>query len=546
MAVVQSGLVSNYDWSALIQAMMDVKSRPMLRIQEKQQGFQTKLAALQSINTKLLALKDVVETMDTSDEFLVKSATSSDTDILTVTATSSATTSAHTVIVNQLAQAEKKVHAGHDDLDTTAINTTGGDRVFAYQLGTGSTISVTVPSGTTLAGLRDLINNDANNPGVTASILNDGEETLTSYHLVLTSDETGSSNGITVDDLATTLDGTPGTENFENGSFQTTQSAQDAEIKVDGYPIVAGDWIVRETNTISDVIDGVTLTLLAEDPSTTVDVVISDDTEGVTTKVNDFVEAYNELMSEIYTQINYDTDAHISGPLLGDYTVIGIKSDIQQIIASVVPGLASSATFDSLSQIGIESGEYGRLTVDTAKLTDAMEDDFEGVGDLFADSWGSDSNYFNYFSRTWETQGGTYAVEATWSGGTITSATIDGHTAIIDGNYIVGAEGYAEEGLRILATDPGPGTFNGNVRVGTGVAVQASNALTYITDPYEGPVTWSEEFYEDTITDFQGQIDAMQRRLVQVEEQLTAKFVALEMMISQINTTTSYFSAWSG
>ncbi len=542
MSVVQSGLVSNYDWSALIKAMMDVKSKPMLRLQEKQQGFALKLAALQSINTKLLALKDVAETMDTSNEFLVKSATSSDTDILTVTALSSAATGTHTVIVNQLAQAEIEVHSGWADMDTTSVNSSGGDRQFDYSLGSSGTISVSVADGTTLVGLRDLINNDVNNPGVHATIINDGGA-VDPYHLVLTSEETGATNTVVIE-ATTTLDGAGGTGDFQSTTFTETQAAQDAEFRVDGYP--PASWLTRETNTVSDVLEGITLTLLADDPATTVNVTISDDIEGVTAKVNDFVEAYNGLMSEIYSQINYNTDTHVGGPLLGDYTTINIKTDIQQIISSLVPGLDSSAAFDSLSQIGIESGDWGNLSVDSTKFAEALEEDFDGVGDLFADSWGSDSNDFNYFTRTAKTQGGTYAVEATWSGGAITSATIDGHTAIIDGNYIVGAEGYAEEGLRVQCTDPGDGTYNANVRVGTGVAVMASNALTFITDPYEGPVTWSEQFYEDTIADFQSQIDSMQRRLIQEEERLTAKFINLEMMISEINTTTSYFAEWAG
>ena len=539
MAVIQSGLVSQYDWTALIEAMIEIKSRPMLKYQENQNDVQTKLTALQSINTKLLALKDASEAMDTADEFLVKDISSSDTEILKVSASSEAATGAHSIIVNKLAKAAKEIHeTGWNDMNTTAV-TDGADGVFQYTLGDSDTITIDVPEGTTLSGLRALINNDASNPGVTATVIDDGGDTE-QYHLILTSDDTGSSNSITI------VDGDPGQlSSFTDIDFGTTQAAQDAEVRVDGYP--GSGWITRETNTVSDLIEGVTLTLLAEDPLTPVDVTISNDVDGVITKVNSFVKAYNDVQAEIHGKTMYDVDLKIAGPLLGDSTSRGIQSDIQRLIASVVPGLSSSTVYDSLSRIGIQTSDYGELTVDTATLTDALEDDFEGVGDLFAESW-ENSPTLAYVSRTSKTQGGEHAVEADWVGGVLQedSCTINGHPATVDGDYLVGADGYPEEGLRIRCTDPGSDTtVTGTVRLGTGVAVQMSNRLTYITDPQEGPIAWAEDSYEDAIAGFQDRIDEMGKRLVQEEAMLTEKFIALEMLISKITTTTNYFTQWS-
>ena len=129
------------------------------------------------------------------------------------------------------------------------MNNSGSDKVFQYTYATTQR-SLTVATGATLEGLRDLINSDSSNPGVTATILYDGS----AYRLVLTGDDTGSTNTITIDS-GTTLDGTGSTVDFRSTTFTQTKTASDAKFSVDGVNIT------RSSNNISDVINGVTITL---------------------------------------------------------------------------------------------------------------------------------------------------------------------------------------------------------------------------------------------------------------------------------------------
>ena len=545
MGVIQTGLVSKYDWAGLIDALIAVKRRPIDRLEDRVSAHQSELTTWQNVNTKLLGLKSTSESLDTYTDFLVKSASSSDTDILTVSASSQAQEGSHTVEVAQLASAEKEIHggmAGYDSVVTSGV----GDKQFDYSVGGGATISVTVPDGTTLEGLMDLINNDVDNDDVTASVLNDGSESGTDYHLVLTGNETGSEEYIDIE-ATTTLNGDPGTVDFQSGTWTQTQAASDSWIKVDGYaPPSPSGYIERETNTISDVLDGVTLTLHATSGGSTEDVTISNDLTGTKANIQLFVDSYNEVLSTIDMATSYSADTDIAGPLQGDYAVYDIRQTLQYIISSAIPGVDSNNFYDNLSQVGITTGAGGALTINSTKLDDALEDNFDDVGKLFTEDWGSDNNAISYFTRSTDTQGGNYAVAANFVGGVLDSGTIGGWNAAVDGNYLIGAEGTAVVGLRLQCTFAGSATENANVHIGLGVAAQSVNSLTYITDEYEGPVAWAEDRLNESIADLRVQIVEMEMRLVLVEDGYMRKFNNLELYISQINTQTSFMSSYLG
>ena len=95
------------------------------------------------------------------------------------------------------------MHSGFADTDTTAVNESGGDLSFAYTYN-GQSTTITVASGTTLSELENLINNDAQNPGVTATIINDGSGLSNAYHLVLNGNKSGAAYQIS--DITHTLD----------------------------------------------------------------------------------------------------------------------------------------------------------------------------------------------------------------------------------------------------------------------------------------------------------------------------------------------------
>jgi flagellar hook-associated protein 2 len=323
----------------------------------------------------------------------------------------------------------------------------------------------------------------------------------------------------------------------------TLQAAQDAHIRVDGI------YMSQSSNTITDVIQGLTLDLLSADSGTTVTVTVSNDTETVESQISDFVSAYNALMASISAATSYDEESKTASPLLGDSTVSSIRGTLQSIISSMVPGLPSGAELSSLAEIGITTGSGGMLSLNTSDLQEALATDFDGVVDLFTESASSSSSSVFYQSRGSATQAGTYAVEVTYDEvGNITAATINGHSATIDGMFIVGADGTAEEGLRLGFDAPGggAGTVSASVRLGLGAFASLGNQLTDINDPLEGQVHYAMDSLNTRIESLNDRIDSMEERLSQREEMYRRQFNNLEVALSQLQTQSQYLSSILG
>jgi len=409
-AVTFSGLGSGIDSQSIIDQLVEVESRQIEHLESWKAEWTEKITALQELNVKLTDLQSAVTAMDTPAEFLAKTVASSDTTVVTATAAATAAAGSHQVEVNQLAQNEIEVHAGLSSTDTV-VNASGTSKVFAFTYA-GSTVSVTVPDGATLEDLADAINASGANPGVTALVLDMGSSYTTDrYRLMLQGNDTGSDYTITIDDTLTTLDGTDSTEDFTSVTFTQSQAAQNAQLRLDGYP--PGAWIERASNQISDLITGVTLTL--HDTSTSpVTLTVSHDTTTMQEKIQDLVTAYNEVVAYIREQTQYDSITGEAGVL--DET----------------------------------SSTFGQLLVDEDTLASALSSDPQGVGYLMAASFrgvsDDDTGNITYYSSL---PGGTYQVSATVSGGTITNGTINGHPATIDGDTLTGAEGYPEYGLAV-------------------------------------------------------------------------------------------------
>jgi flagellar hook-associated protein 2 len=105
------------------------------------------------------------------------------------------------------------------------------------------------------------------------------------------------------------------------------------------------------------------------------------DTASTTSRIKKFVDAYNALEQQIAALRSYEPTTKKAGPLLGDAMLRGIESDLRSRVTSAVSGLTGS--YQSLASIGITTQRNGTLALDTAKLTKALDADFDGVARLF-------------------------------------------------------------------------------------------------------------------------------------------------------------------
>lgn len=357
MGMYITGIASGLDTDAWIEAVMALERRPITQLQQRKTTLQQQRDAWRDINTRLNNLSSRLSDLRLSSTFLNRTATSSDANVVSVSAGTAATPGSYRIEVVQLAQA----HRIASDRQLAADEAIGTSGTFTIQVGDKSG-TVTVEKGDTLADIVQKIN-DAD-AGVTAKII-DGRLVLqadvTNKEIEFSGDvdEIEFSGDVDVlKDLAI-LD--------ENGEILCElQKAQCAHIKVDGLDIY------RDTNTISDVIEGVTFTLKAEGSAA---IEIQHDVNRVIERVKAFVDQYNSVQNFIKEKT---TDGAV---LQGDVLLGRIQSQLRQLATARVD---AGGPYNQLAMIGISVDRYGTMTLDEAKLRAALAENPEAVYRLFA------------------------------------------------------------------------------------------------------------------------------------------------------------------
>ncbi|MHC4738719.1 MAG: flagellar filament capping protein FliD [Planctomycetota bacterium] len=190
------GLATGLDTTELVRQLMIINSQRLARYQVKKLSYEDKSSIYDELRTQIRALDSAVAYLSDSDDLQIFNATSSDRDILTISASSSANPGSHTVDINQLATSETWIQ----DVSTFSYKTDYvGEGDFIYSYNHQERVITAVEDETTLEDFVGLINNDANNPGVTASLLYQGGK----YHLMLSGQETGEDYQISVNTSTT-------------------------------------------------------------------------------------------------------------------------------------------------------------------------------------------------------------------------------------------------------------------------------------------------------------------------------------------------------
>lgn len=412
------------DVNSIVSQLMQIESRRKTLLQKDEAGYQLKLSAVGSLSSAMSSFKSSLDSLRGASSFQSIKATSGDSTVFTATASSTATAGTYNLEVTQLAKANMLTSSAY--ADTTSAIATG---TLTIQVGTGSAKAVTIDAtNNSLAGIKDAINKAGTD--VNASIINDG----TGYKLLLTSNKMGASNTVKVtvsgDSVGTDTD-TSGLSNLmydPAGTKNMTeiQVAQSATMKMGTLTIT------KDSNTITDVIPGVTLNLLKAQVGTPVSLTVSNDTSVVSANVNKFVADFNKLVTSLKEIGGYDTAAQKGGPLSGDGMIRQIESQIRSVVGSTIPGLSSGV--NSLSQIGISTKKDGTLTVDSTKLNNAITNNYSDIVKLFAKvGAGTDAN-ITMSSSTDKTVAGTYAINITQAA---TQGNIVGGAAV--GSLVISA-----------------------------------------------------------------------------------------------------------
>ncbi len=565
-----TGLGNGTDFDTMISQLKEIEMMPAKRLLKWKADWQKRVDAFQEVRAKLVDLKTAAEKMNSVEKFLVKTAESSVSSVASAVAKSNAQAGTYRIEVDQVAtNSYWSMSTGFTDANVV-INSSGQTKNFSYQY-KGKSYDVSVPNGTTLKSLENLINNDTKNPGVKVSLINAaggytfqmrGMDTGTDNALYITqadfngfttggaayapytaqhntsltsptavintsgaftyqytyNGQTRSLNmaaGATLEDLknainsdsgnpgvtadlalngttySLTLEGdpalggspitsvadttlTPGlgalvstyTPSGDPGGGWHVQQSQNARFRINGWPV---DYMETSSNTISDMAEGMTFTLKNEGSTV---ITVATDKEKVKENVLSFIEAINSVRSTILELTKYDEakttysqevatslyEMQKGSILTGNYGVQLLSSQLKQATAGTPKGFTplvenilgdgssfwTGDIFSSLSQLGIKtmaegqsgSANFGLLVLNTdpdlPTLDKVLDVNPEAVAEFFgATNQGkSDSPDFSFSSQvTSITKPGIYNVSYTVDSSGAVTGTINGKAA---------------------------------------------------------------------------------------------------------------------
>ena len=366
-SITSAGVGSGLNVESIISQLMVLERRPLARLEGQKADLEVQVSALGRLKSALSEFQTAVAALAEDGLFNGFSAASSDTDVFTASADSSAAESKHSINVIALAQRHRL--ASNLFTDANAIVGTG---TLTLSSGAQSFDVEIDATNNTLAGVRDAINNAADNTGINATIVNvDGGS-----RLILTATETGLANaievGVTGDGDGNDTDNADGLSRlvYQSDAVQNlveVDPAQDGQLAVDGFTVTTS------SNAVTGVISGVTLNLQELGSGT---LTISRETSGINSGLKSLVDAYNTLSSEIR---GLREDA-----LSGENLLLNIETGVRSLFSSQVNDIHGA--FSYLFDLGLSFDKDGNLSLDDSKLAEAITNDLGSVAAVFTDS----------------------------------------------------------------------------------------------------------------------------------------------------------------
>jgi flagellar hook-associated protein 2 len=363
--VSSPGIGSGLDISSIVSKLLQADfGAQQTQIQNRQTTLNSELSAFGTINSDVSSINDSLTAL--TDLKQSYSASSSDPGVVSVSTQDGAAPGSFNVNVSKLASAQSVASSSYSSPTSTVGTGTLTFQFGSYASGSfvansgSSPVQVTIDSSNnTLQGVASAINEA--DFGVSATVVNDGS----GYRLALTS-KTGTENQLNITSPDSSLSGL--TYDGSGTGMTETATAADAQLSINGISVTS------QSNTISDAVQGVSFTLGATGSST---VSVAPDSSAVTNAVQAFVKAYNSYAQDVSKYASYDSKTKTAGVLLGDATLRGLTSQLQNGVAQRIAGAPSG--YSTLMDLGITANADGTLSLDTSKLTSAITSNYSGV-----------------------------------------------------------------------------------------------------------------------------------------------------------------------
>ncbi|MEK9803362.1 MAG: flagellar filament capping protein FliD [Curvibacter sp.] len=353
MATISSlGVGSGLDIKSIVAQLVALEKKPLDKLRLEAATTQTRITTFGQIKSLVSTLQDAVSKLTSVTGWNSVAATSSASEYVSASAIGGTQSTSFAVEVQQLAQARATAS------QSMAAGTTPGAGTLTLAVGSTS-VDIEVGAADTLADIASKINGST--AGVTATILKDA----TGERLLLRSKATGLEGGFTlsVNDADADSADDAGLSRLVFGQTQT-QAALDAQATVNGIPVSSS------TNTFSNVVSGVTLTVgKVTEAGKPVTITVAPDNSAVRANIEAFVKAYNDVNGVLNEATKYDAATGVGGLLQGDSTTLSLQSALRAAVQSLTTG----GVFGRLSDIGISAQRGGNLEIDSSKLGKALE-----------------------------------------------------------------------------------------------------------------------------------------------------------------------------
>lgn len=404
MAISSVGIGSGLDVERIITETVALEKEPIKTLEVKAETINSKISTYGQIKSSVDTLNSAARDLTLDSGFDAVKINSSNSSAVNATMTGLAAQGSYNVNVEKLAQSQTSA-----SIKLGAKDTMGAAGTMRFVIGNPGkagaelkTVDLDIASSDTLEGIVANINGNPDlSKSVVASVITDSTG---KQQLMVRSRETGLDNqfSMSMGTLVTQADvdawnALSDTEKKDKpfpviGSFKPVavedgsnlsklavvggitvkQAAQNAEIKLNGVAIESN------TNTFKDIIPGLSISVSAKGESL---LSITQDKDATQEKIQKFVDAYNAVNELLAASTKYDQGSKTAGVLQGDSSTVSLQNSLRML----TQGIAGNATgkFNRLSDIGIQMQQGGALTLDAAKLQEALGD-MDSVKSMFA------------------------------------------------------------------------------------------------------------------------------------------------------------------
>jgi len=410
-----TGIGSGMNIKSMVEAIVSAEQAPKAgQLKKLEAKTTTQLTSLGQLKSAISNFQSALSALNSPSSFLARTVSSSDTKVVTATASQSAVAGSYKIEVEKLASGSKVALAAVP----SDANTKLGLGTLTVNVG-GTELAVEVDStNNTLSGIRDAINKAGSATGLSATVVTDDQGS----RLVLSSSKMGDNNDIKVSvEQSGIADGgvslsklaysgplaepvAPIAPNEDDPDYAAAYSAYEEKLQayqaeLQAFPKAAktlaiaqsakfsvdGLSVTRTTNNITDVVNGLSFELKATGVS---NLSIARDEAGVEANVKKFVDAYNSLIGFINTETKVttvnDSSTPVTGALVGDSSVRTLINSIRSELVSP----QGEGAIRALADIGITTKKDGTLEMNSEKVKKAITTDFEGMAAYFTGDTG--------------------------------------------------------------------------------------------------------------------------------------------------------------